>query len=907
MSCRLAPPWLLVLMLSMFAVSSDADGQQAHVSSRGPRFLLADWSAGRELDASAAPVLRQRVSLDLSEGTIGEALKEITRQADLEIFYSPRVVPLDRLVSLEARDITVAAALTEILLDVPVDVSITESGGLALVPRAPVVEVPLDTGAVVGQVSDSDNRSPIAGATVAIEGTQRSVVTDAAGRYRIGGLAVGTYTVRARYIGYRPASVSVIVTGKGEATGDLVLVKAVQQLEQVVVTGTIVPTEVKALPTPISVIDEKDIALQRPQTIQELFRQAVPTGVSWNQVSAPYSTTLSARGASTLSLPSGQMKVFIDGIEAAWASQAGVDPNSIARVEVIRGPQAAAIYGSDAIGGVVQIFTKRGELGLTRPQLYAQTSLGLVQTPYSGYQGVVQQNYAASVRSGGGDMSYNIGAGYSRLSDYLPNGEKSAQSNPSAYGGMRFARGALAVDLSGRYYTQDAPSVYNPEVLQAGFLPFSKPNYAGVRIQNQTVGLRIGVSTTSWWQHTITVGVDRYSQELVQSRQRLTSPDDTLLQLVSYGRTKTSIGYSTAVQGSLSQDVIGSLTLGLDHYSLPIEQWSTFGALNTSGSIRLASGNSISASRSTTNNTGYFGQLQVGFREALFLTAGLRAEKNTDFGDRFGTPVSPRLGVSYVPKIGSVALKLRTSYGRAIRPPAPGQKAGIIQGQTTILPNELLGPEKQKGWDAGAEIAWSSRASLSVTYFNQTADDLIQLVLLQATSPITQQNQNVGRVKNSGVELEGTLQVGPAQLRAQYGYVRSRIVELGPDYTGDLRPGDQSLVTPEHSLGAGLTIAPRAGSTFSAGLIYVGSWHQTDLLGLLRCFGGTGQCQPSSRDYIVTYPGFVKLNASVWQQLTAGLSGFVSVENLTNNQAYEDINFFPVMGRTSTVGLRLQY
>ena len=112
--------WLLLLTLSMFAVDSDAAGQQNHAPSRGPRFLLAAWSAGGELDASAAPVLRRRVSLAFSGGTIGEALKEVTRQADLEISYSPGVVPLNRLVSLRAQDITVATALTEILLDIPV-------------------------------------------------------------------------------------------------------------------------------------------------------------------------------------------------------------------------------------------------------------------------------------------------------------------------------------------------------------------------------------------------------------------------------------------------------------------------------------------------------------------------------------------------------------------------------------------------------------------------------------------------------------------------------------------------------------------------------------------------------------------------------------------------------------------
>ena len=145
MSCRFASSWPLVLMLFMFAVPSDAAGQQHHSSSRGPRFLLATWSGGPELDASGAAVLRRRVSLALSDVTVGDALKELTDQADLEISYSPSAVPLDRTVSLHAEDITVAAALTEVLLDIPVDVSVTTGGQLALVRRVRRGSVTIDT------------------------------------------------------------------------------------------------------------------------------------------------------------------------------------------------------------------------------------------------------------------------------------------------------------------------------------------------------------------------------------------------------------------------------------------------------------------------------------------------------------------------------------------------------------------------------------------------------------------------------------------------------------------------------------------------------------------------------------------------------------------------------------------
>ena len=909
MAGRLAPSWMLVLALSILAAPSTAVGQESRLASRGPRFLLAAWVPGREVDASSAPVLRRRVSLDLTGVTIGEALKEVTRQAALEISYSPRVVPLDRPVSLHAQDITVAAALTEILFDVAVDVSVAEGGGLALVRRqtlAPVHE-PVDSGAVAGQVTDSANGSPIAGATVSIEETRRSVVTDAGGRYRISGLAVGMHALRARYIGYRPATVTVILRGGEEATADFVLEKSAQELDQVVVTGTIVPTEVKALPTPVSVIDESDIAIMRPHTVQELFRQAVPGAVGWNYSASPFNTPFSVRGASTLTAGTPSMKVFVDGVDAAANGFSAVDPNSIARIEVIRGPQAAAIYGSEAIGGVIQIFTKRGDPALSRPLVNAEIGLGLLETPYAGHGEVLRQEYKGSVRGGGSDVGYYLGGSYSHLGDWLPNGEVSRQSAPSLYGGLNFARGVIDVDISGRYYVQrGGNNLVNPVLLQSGFAPFSKPSFQPMETQNQTVGTRLTVAPTSWWRTTVNAGIDRYSYDLVQDRPRFTTPGDTLLFVSDHAETRTSAGFSTSLQAVLAPDVAGSLTAGIDYWRRPVSDWYALRAVNTTGTITTDASGAISATRTVTSNSGYYAQTQMGFRDVLFLTAGLRAEQNSDFGDSLGTPLLPRVGLAYAHPVGQATLKLRGSWGRAIRAPSPGRKLGFVTTRSVQLPNPELGPERQQGWDAGVDVTFG-RGSLGLTYYNQIAENLADAVVLAVTPVLTQQYQNVGRVKNTGVEVEGAMILGPVSLRGQYGYVHARIQQLSPTYAGDLRVGDEPLLSPSHTAGASVSVSPSARTTVSAGMVYVGSWTYYDNIALFRCFGGTGPCGATFRDYQTKYPGLLKLNVGASHQFTPVLTGFVSIDNLTNNDASEGNNLLPEWGRTSTAGFRVQY
>jgi len=896
---------------SAFGAPRGAAAQQEVVSSetlgRGPQFFYAPPGSGAvvRVDASVVVVLRRRVSLDVDSMQLGTVLEKIGQQAGIHLNYSRSLVRLDTPVSIHARDLTVAAALTEVLLNDGVDVVVLPSGQVSLRKRGR-----RQVGMIVGRVTDAKTREPIIAATVDLDGTRFGAVTNDSGGYRISNVPPGAYTLTARRLGYTKTSQSVMVPDTGTIAVDVALAPAATALDQVVVTGTLVPTAVKALPTPVSVLSDSLIAQQHPHTVQELFRQTVPTAVSWDFPSNPSQTAFSVRGASTLATGSGQMKVFVDGIEAANFSFAGVDPASIARIEVIRGPEAAAIYGSDAIDGVIQIFTKRGDPTVTRPQVSATASAGVIQTPYAGYSGVMRQSYDAAVRGAGPDVSYNFGAGYTHTGDYsMP---VSAQSSPSVYGGVHLNRGIVTADVTGRYYIQNNPQVFNPDVLQSGYPYLAKPLYEPVQFQNQTLGARLSVAATPWWQHTVTVGYDRFAEDEAQSQPRRTTPADSLLSIYQSSSSKASIGYTTAITGALGAGLSGSLTAGVDHYSLPVSSVYTSGALKTTGAITTAPGRSPVLSQTVTTNTGYFAQAQLGVREALFLTAGLRAEQNSNFGDSLGTPISPRVGLSYVHALGGTTLKLRGSWGRAVKPPPPGAKEPVVSAGGIVLANQLLAPERQSGWDGGVDVLVGTRGSLGLTYYDQTAENLIEEVPLASDSLPTYQYQNVGRVENRGVELEGTLSVGVLTLRAQYGYARSRIAQLAPGYTGASQEGDQSLATPRQTAGASFALTVLKGTALTGGLTYVGSWTEYDQLGYYRCVGGTGECRnpaphPLDRSWLLAYPGFVKLNATLTQQITRQLSAFLSVDNLANNEAFELYNLNPVMGRITTVGVRVQY
>jgi len=161
------------------------------------------------------------------------------------------------------------------------------------------------------------------------------------------------------------------------------------------------------------------------------------------------------------------------------------------------------------------------------------------------------------------------------------------------------------------------------------------------------------------------------------------------------------------------------------------------------------------------------------------------------------------------------------------------------------------------------------------------------------------------------VEIEGKFTAGPLQLTGQYGYVRARIDRLSPGYTGEQQVGDQAETIPKHTAGASLTVSPLKGTAVMGGLTYVGGFTNLDFLGYYRCLGGTGPCQNSTqaldRSYLIRYPGFVRVKASVDQQISQLLAAFISVDNLTNDRSYELQNTQPVVGRLTTVGMRLQW
>lgn len=889
---------VIVTIAVGFALQPGAAAQQSAAAAESAARVVAVASAPHAPQAQSESAAR--VTLSVHQRPLGDVLREIASQGGVTLLYSADFVPVDRPTTVVLDHADVLGALREALRGVDVRVVVRSPRDIVLVPvrgSDAARKTSLQTGTVRGRVADAKTGTGIAGATVTMAGAGHSYRAASLedGTFAMRAVAAGTYHMTTRRIGYIMDARDIVVRADSVTTVVVSLAESPGLLDRVTVTGTVVPTSVKALPMPISVVDAQEIQNQNFSSIAEAFRQLVPSALSFPAGSDIEQNTLTVRGASTLSTTPG-IKTYIDGVEVESGTFTVVDPSDVDHIEVIRGPQAATIYGSDAIGGVLQIFTKRGDALHNEPQGNVKVSIGTVQSDAK-HGATLRQDYAASIRGGSAGASYNIGGSWTHMGDWLP---YYSSSVPSAFGAAHVTQGRFALDFSGRYMATDLGTPNIPFLVKAGYTP-DLPSHEQDDYRQSTLSTRVVFDATPRWQHSLTLGIDGLSFDQHQTQPRRATPDDTLLYLYDGESHKTSIAYNTTVTVPVGTSVSAVITAGLDHYQFTSSSFYTYGAANDQGTI--SSPTPPGAIRTVISNTGVFGQAQLGLHDALFVTAGVRAERNSAFGPDLGTPVSPRVGISWNTPLGDTRLKLRASYGEAIKPPQPAMKVRTVLPTVVTLANQDLGPERQRGYDAGADVMFGRRATLGITYYDQTAVDLIQWVVLRGdTIPQTRQFQNVGRVRNRGLEVEGSLALSWARLSAQFALSSSRIQQLSATYVGDLRPGDQVLATPHTTAGGAVDITAIPRATLTIGVTYVGTLTNYDTRAQLTDFS-----RPTLRDYWMRYPAFTKVTVSLSRELTRNASAFVAVDNIVNNNAYESQNYLPTIGRMSMFGIRARF
>ncbi len=235
------------------------------------------------------------------------------------------------------------------------------------------------TGTVTGQVTDAASGRPLESAQVYIEGTALGTLTNSSGQYLFVNAPAGEHTVIAELVGYRAGSQTVTVTVGETSRADFGLTVTAIALDQIVVTGTGVATEKKRLGNSIATVDVSRLQDKPITSFSDILQGREPGVVGLPGAGDTGSSgRIRIRGSASLS-QTNEPVIYLDGVRidrgggGGWgAAQAAtrrfddIDPNSIERIEILKGAAAATLYGTEASNGVIQIFTKRGQQGAAR-------------------------------------------------------------------------------------------------------------------------------------------------------------------------------------------------------------------------------------------------------------------------------------------------------------------------------------------------------------------------------------------------------------------------------------------------------------------------------------------------------------------------------------------------------------
>ena len=241
------------------------------------------------------------------------------------------------------------------------------------------------TGTIAGRVTDKATQQPIGDAQILIVGTTRGARTADNGQYRLAAVPTGAVRIRVIRLGYEAETRTVTANGSETVTADFALGATATRLDQVVVSATGESELRRESGNNVATINTDSIPKTVVNGVSDLLSsRAANVVVTQTSGTTGGGSRIRIRGSNSLSL-SNEPLIIIDGVRAiSDVSGSTIDiggqnpsrlddlnPEDIDDIEIIKGPAAAALYGTAAANGVVQITTKRGRAGKTKWTAYA--------------------------------------------------------------------------------------------------------------------------------------------------------------------------------------------------------------------------------------------------------------------------------------------------------------------------------------------------------------------------------------------------------------------------------------------------------------------------------------------------------------------------------------------------------
>ncbi len=745
------------------------------------------------------------------------------------------------------------------------------SADLALAASAASIVSDLPASTVSGAITDPAG-ARVAHARVVLSSPLAVVDTteaDARGEFRFDHVAPGRYELRVLAEGFGSDPLDIVVTpGENAVVNPSLHVSAVT--ESVVVSAAQVEVPLARAAGSVSVVSEAELRAEQVETVADALRSVPGLTVSRNGGRGSVTSVFPRGGESDYTL------VMVDGIKAntfgGGYDFSTLSTTGVERVEVVRGPESA-LFGADAIGGVVSVVTRLGgsprvegsieggSFGTSRVTAGTFGSLGRwswgvsgERTSSTGYTGIAP---ATGEQVSNDDFTMTHGG--ATVGWRGTNGGNVRASAQYTYGDRGFA-GPFGSNPIGAYTEVDRVSRGVTRTTQFGgrwMQPFS----AAGRSWRQTFTASVLDLTSDF---TSTYGLS------ASTSRRLTA------------RSQTDLDLSNAL----------AFSAGVEYQ----------GERATSTYITVDNAAPVPINRSI---VGLFAEARYQPETPLTLTAGVRAERiqrdmlgsNPDpyaprpaFGVDVRTSVNPRVSAAFLFGSGRAAAigwtRVHAAAGTGIRPPDAFEIA--------FTDNPGLKPERSRSVEAGVDQALArERLLLGVTAFYNRYDDLIVAVGTALKDASQYRTDNISNARSQGVELSAALRGGRnLSVRLSYTFLSTAI--LAVDGLGTAPPpfavGQPLLRRPRHSAALDLVYTRSSVTAFAR----VGARSRTlDVEPTYGTYGG-----------LFFNPGFTSVDAGASWRLATGVEVFGRIGNLLDRH-YEETYGFPALGRSAMIGVRL--
>ncbi|HEX7571557.1 MAG TPA: TonB-dependent receptor [Bacteroidota bacterium] len=610
-------------------------------------------------------------------------------------------------------------------------------------------------GSVAGRVKAGGEGGFLSGVNVRLQGTVRGTITGLRGEYRIPDVPAGKATLVFSLVGYlREIRTDVIVEEGKETVLDVAMTGSAIQTEQVVVTAGKREQSLQDVPVSISVLDAAEIAQRNSTSLEDALRYIPGVNMTGTQVNI--------RGSSGYSLGAGsRVLMLLDGIpflagDTGELNFESVPMGQVDRIEVVKGA-SSALYGSNALGGVVNIITKPIP---ETPETIVRTYGGLYNKPaYDQWNWSDKSRYfngqSFSHMRRVGDLgvslffSRQIDDGY-RQNDYRRryNFLMKTREDFSSTGSVTLTFG-LAYQYMGQFlYWRNVDSALVPPLRhQSDNIKSTRYFLSG--LYNTALSDHFLFTVKAMWYHN-----DWGFQQ---------SGDPERTESLSDGVRVEAL--STILPGG-SQ----TLTCGVD------------------GNIDLIGGGMFGDRR--IGGLALFAQDEATVLREITLTLGARFDVQSVVLTGEGGQINPKAALLYRPVAGTA---LRASYGEGFRVPSLPE-AFVEAGSTGLLavPNKDLKPERSKSYEVGVSQTLGDIGSIDLAVFRSDIDNLIEPGLFVVGPDLQVQWRNVTKARVQGFETSCQARLFDGGVVCDLGYTYV--------YPEDLTHNDILKYRPRHVL-----------------------------------------------------------------------------------------------------------